>query len=78
MPLPEVAENLRTICSLTLGPKENSVIGGPLCIEAVRDGEAHTVAAARSPSLISIRSRPRNSVFPPAWRTEKPLRMPGR
>ena len=42
--LPEVAENLRTICSLTLGPKENSVIGGPLCIEAVRDGEAHTVA----------------------------------
>ncbi len=42
--LPEVAESLRTICSLTLGPKENSILSGPLRIEAVRDGETRAVA----------------------------------
>lgn len=42
--LPEVAESLRVICSLTLGPKENSFIGGLLRIEPVRDGETRNVA----------------------------------
>ncbi|HJB65775.1 MAG TPA: MBL fold metallo-hydrolase [Candidatus Mailhella merdavium] len=42
--LPEVANALRTICSLTLGPKENAVLEGPLCIEAVRDGETRFLA----------------------------------
>ena len=42
--LPEVANALRTICSLTLGPKENAVLDGPLRIEAVRDGETRFLA----------------------------------
>lgn len=54
--LPEVAESLRTICSLTLGPKENSVIGGPLRIEAVRDGETRAVAG-RELTFFDIHSR---------------------
>lgn len=34
----------RAICSLTLGPKENAVLEGPLHIEAVRDGETRFLA----------------------------------
>lgn len=68
--LPEVAENLRTICSLTLGPKENSVIAGRCASKPCATEKHIPWPGARSPSLISIRSRPRNSVFPPAWRPE--------
>lgn len=42
--LPAVADALRAICSLTLGPKENAVLEGPLHIEAVRDGETRFLA----------------------------------